>query len=346
MLPLMTADPAAEPFLTVHADARDPAALAIEREIIEAAGGRFEPTASTSEGELIENLQDAEAILVTSARITRRVVEAMTRCKLIIRYGVGLDTLDIPAATDHGMVVAHYPDFCQPEVANHATMLLLACAKKLVVLDRTVRDGSWRPGPLSPMHQVHGETLGLVALGNIGQEFAPRAQALGLNVIAFDPFASDEPFERLGIERVATLDELLGRSDFVSLHTPLTPETEHMMSTEQFRAMKSTAFLINTSRGPTVDQEALIAALDAGEIAGAGLDVFEQEPLAGDSPLTEMENVVLTPHSASFSDYAFDTMKQRVGNTVVALMNGRWPDDVATIANPGVTPRAELPPRN
>ena len=334
----------AEQFTAIHSDGGDPAAFAIERDLIEGAGARFEVTRSSSEGELIENLKGADAVLVAAAPITRSVIESLPRLKLLIRYGVGLDSLDVPAATDNGVVIAHYPDFCQPEVANHATMLLLACAKKLTAIQRAVRDGRWRPGPLSPMGAVHGQTLGLVAFGNIAQAFVPRARALGLDIVAFDPFASDEAFERLEVERVATLDDLLARSDYVSLHTPLTSETEHMMSRAQFKRMKSSAYLINTSRGPTVDEAALIEALQSGEIAGAGLDVFEHEPLAADSPLVEMDNVVLTPHSASFSDYAFDTMKRRIGETVIDVMNGRWPE-TATVANPELTPRAELPAR-
>ena len=342
MLPPMTS----EQFTAIHADAGDPAGFVIERELIEGAGAGLELTRSSSEGELIENLKGADVVLVGGAQITRSVVESLPRLKMLIRYGVGLDSLDVPAATDNGVVIAHYPDFCQPEVANHATMLLLACAKKLTAIDRAVRDGRYRPGPLSPMGAIHNQTLGLVAFGNIAQAFVPRARALGLEIISFDPFASDEVFAEFEVERVATLNDLLARSDYVSLHTPLTSETQHMMSTDQFKRMKSSAYLINTSRGPTVDEEALIEALQSGEIAGAGLDVFEHEPLTAESPLVKMDNVVLTPHSASFSDWAFETMKRRVGETVVELMNGRWPDAMATVANPEVTPRAELPARS
>jgi D-3-phosphoglycerate dehydrogenase len=304
----------------------------IERRVIEAGGGTLTLTRARTEDELIENVKDADAILVLGAKITARVIANMPRCRLIVRYGVGLDTLDIPAATEAGIVVAHFPDFCLPEVANHAIMLLLASAKKLHQLDATVRSGKWRAGPLGPMGSIWDETLGLVAFGNIAQYTAVRAQALGMRVIAFDPFASDEPFERLGVERVATLDELLERSDYVSVHTPLTPDTWHMFSDAQFAKMKPNAHFINTSRGPVVDEPALIRALQEGRIAGAGLDVFETEPLPADSPLLAMDNVVLTPHSASYSDRAFDTMKERVGRAVVDLMQGRWPEIVANRA--------------
>ena len=332
-----------DPYLVVHVDARPNTSFEIEKQRIEASGGRFEAMSSSTEDELIAQVRDADVILVSAKQITRRVVESMPRCKLIIRYGVGLDTLDIPAATDHGIVVAHFPDFCQPEVANHMMMLLLACAKKMPMLDKAVRDGSWRPGPLGPMGAIGGETLGLVALGNIARAVVPRAQAFGLNVIAYDPYLGEGVFRAYGVERIETLPELLERSDYVSVHTPLNPDTRHLVGPAELERMKPTAYLINTSRGPVVDQDALVAALDAGQIAGAGLDVFEREPLKAESPFARMENVVLMPHSASYSDQSFEGMRRRVGETVVGLMEGRWPQFVA---NPRVEPRAALPPRD
>ena len=332
-----------DPYLVVHVDARPNTSFEIEKQRIEASGGRFEAMSSSTEDELIAQVRDADVILVSAKQITRRVVESMPRCKLIIRYGVGLDTLDIPAATDHGIVVAHFPDFCQPEVANHMMMLLLACAKKMPMLDKAVRDGSWRPGPLGPMGAIGDETLGLVALGNIARAVVPRAQAFGLNVIAYDPYLGEGVFRAYGVERIETLPELLERSDYVSVHTPLNPDTRHLVGPAELERMKPTAYLINTSRGPVVDQDALVAALDAGQIAGAGLDVFEREPLEAESPFARMENVVLMPHSASYSDQSFEGMRRRVGETVVGLMEGRWPQFVA---NPRVEPRAALPPRD
>lgn len=332
----------AAPWLAVHVDRRPDAVYDVERRIVEAGGGRFTAASPAGEDELIRHVREADAIVVSSARITRRVVEAMPRCKLIVRTGVGLDTLDVPAATDHGIVVAHFPDFCQPEVANQTMLLLLACAKKLHALDKAVRDGRWRPGPLSPMGAIGGQTLGLVALGNIARTVVPRARAFDLHVIAWDPYLGEGVFRAHGVERVETLRELLERSDYVSLHTPLTPETRHLIGEAELAAMKPTAFLINTARGPVVDQEALIAALAAGRIAGAGLDVFEREPLEAESPLTRMEHVVLMPHSASYSDESFGSMKRRIGETIVGVMEGRWP---RFTANPGVRPRAALPSR-
>ena len=343
MLPPMGAAKTVEPFLVVHADATDPAAHPTERAIIEAGGGRLAGGSADTEEERGERLRDADIVLSTKAPLTRTVIEHMQRARAIVRYGVGLDNVDLPAATEHGIVVAHFPDFCQPEVANHAIMLLLACAKKLIGADRAVRDGRWRPGPLSPMGSIHGETLGLVAFGNIAQAVAPRAQALGLNVIAHDPYVEREVFERLRVERVQSLEELLGRSDYVSVHTPLAPATRHLLGRDQFTRMKRSAYIINTSRGAVIDERALIEALEDGEIAGAGLDVFEQEPLPADSPLTEMENVVLTAHSASYSDPAFESLRRRVAHAAVDVMEGRRPEFVA---NPKVVPQhGPLSPR-
>ncbi len=332
----------AEPrFIAIHSDATSEGAFEIERAVIEAAGGEFRISRGRTEDELVANLEDADAVLVSAAPITRGVIARLPKLKLLVRYGVGLDSLDIPAATDHGVVVAHFPDFCQPEVANHAMMLLLALSKQLIPLDRAVRRGRWRPGALSHMPHITGQVLGLVAFGNIARAVAQRARAFDLRVIATDPYVPDAVFAEHGVERVATLDELLARADFVSLHTPLTPETHHLMGAEQFRRMQSTAYLVNTSRGPVVDEMALIDALQSGEIAGAGLDVFEREPLSGDSPLGTLENVVLTPHSASYSDRAFDALKRRVGEAVVdVLVNGRWPEFVPN--RDEVQPRAAL----
>jgi D-3-phosphoglycerate dehydrogenase / 2-oxoglutarate reductase len=339
----MLARMSARPFLAVQTESTDPSWFEIERQIIEAAGGKVLVQRAENEEQRIELLRDAQAVLVGGAQINRTVIEAAPNLELIVRYGVGLDTLDIPAATEHGVLVAHYPDFCQPEVANHALMLLLAVARKLVPHDRSIRSGQYRGTPLGPSAPLHGETMGIVALGNIGRHFARRAEAIGMRVIAYDPYVDDDDFREHGVERAATLEDLIDHADHISIHAPLTSETHHMFSREQFARMKPATILVNTARGPIVDQEALVEALRGGQIGGAGLDVFEVEPLAGESLLCEFDNVVLTPHSAFYSEYSNRHIKERVGQTVVAVMEGRWPDDVATIPNRHtVKPRARL----
>ena len=331
------------PFLAIQTESTDPAAFEIERSIIEPAGGRVLVQRAADQEERVRLLQPARCVLVGGAHITREMLGQLPNLQLIIRYGVGLDTLDIPAATDHGVVVAHYPDFCQPEVANHATMLLLAVARKLVPHDRSIREGRYRSVPLGVSPAIFGETMGIVALGHIGQQFARRAQALGMQVIAYDPYIDDAVFREHGVERVPTLEALLRRADHVSIHAPLTPETRHLFGREQFALMKPSAILVNTARGPIVDEAALVDALRRGEIAGAGLDVFEVEPLPTDSPLIGMENVTLTPHSAFYSERSNQQIKERIGKTVVAFMQGRWPEEFATIPNRHeVKPRAAL----
>ena len=327
------------PFTAIHTEAVDTAAFGIERSIIEPAGGRMIVQLATGQEERAALLKDAQCVLVTRAAITSDLLDQLPNLQLIVRYGVGIDTLDIPAATARGIVVAHYPHYCQPEVANHATMLLLAVARKLLEHDRSIRGGRYRGVPLGVSAPIFGETMGIVGLGNIGRQFAQRAQALGMEVIAYDPYLGDGVFATLGIGRAASLEDLLRRAD----HTPLTPETRHMFSDDQFALMKPTSILVNTARGPVVDQAALVTALRSHRIAGAGIDVFEVEPVPADSPLLALDNVTLTPHSAFYSERSNTLVKHLVGRTVVAFMQGRWPDEFASIPNRHeVKPRADL----
>ena len=328
------------PFTAVQTEAPDAAAFAIERSIIEPAGGRVIVQRAANQEERALALKDAQCVFVASAAITGELLDRLPKLQLIIRYGVGIDTLDIPAATARGVVVAHYPDYCQPEVANHAIMLLLAVARKLLPHDRSIRSGGYRSVPLGVSAPIFGETVGIVGLGNIGRQFAERAKALGMEVIAYDPYLGEEVFAALGVGRAASLEDLLRRADHVSIHAPLTPETRHMFSDDQFALMKPTCILVNTARGPIVDQSALVKALRGQKIAGAGIDVFEVEPVAADSPLFDFDNVALTPHSAFYSERSNTRIKHLVGKTVVAFMQGRWPDEFATIPN-----RREVKPR-
>lgn len=287
---------------------------------------------------LIEHCRDADAILTPGQQFTREVIGKLEKCRALVRYGVGYDTIDVPAATDHGIVVVNIPDFCQPEVANHALVHLLDCAKKITRLDRWIRAGNWgkdgnyRAPFLSPMGQIHGQTVGLVGFGAIAREFHRRLVPLDMQVLAYDPYVPAERGAALGV-RMVPLDELMRESDYISIHVPLMPETHHLINAETLGLMKPTAYLINTSRGPVVDEQALIAALQSGQIAGAGLDVFEQEPIASDNPLLKMENVTLTPHSASFADETFQIMFRRVGEEAARALRGQMPN---TPVNPQV----------
>jgi len=328
-------------FLVVHADASPGTDFSHELAEIAAADADFRATKSGHEDELIDNLRDADVVLVNMAPITRRVMENLPRCRAVVRYGVGVDNVDLEAASECGIVVAHVVDFCTEEVANHALLLLLACAKRLLPLDRDVRQGRWARGPVPDLPPIFGQTLGIVGLGNIGRALADKAQALDLHVVAYDPYADPRMAEECNV-RLCSLKELLQQSDYVSVNVPLTAETHHLIGAEELALMKPTAVLINTARGALVDEEALVEALGSGRIAAAGLDVFEEEPLPPDSPLCGLDNVVLTPHSAGLSEVSMKKVRVEVGKAAADVLAGRWPKQVA---NPSVRPRVELTPR-
>jgi D-3-phosphoglycerate dehydrogenase len=252
-----------------------------------------------------------------------------------VRYGVGVDNVEVAAATELGIVVANVVDFCTEEVANHALLLLLACAKRLLPLDADLRAGHWRRTPLAGMPPVWGQTLGIVGLGNIGRSLARKALALQMTVLGYDPYFQEPPD---GV-RLVELGELVADSDFVSICAPLTAETRHLIGAAELASMKSSAILINAARGPLVDEAALVEALRSGQIAAAGLDVFEEEPLPTDSALLTLGNVVLSAHTAGISEASTRRVKTEVGQAAAAVLSGRWPKSVV---NPAVQPRATL----
>ncbi|MGH7386024.1 MAG: C-terminal binding protein [Candidatus Rokuibacteriota bacterium] len=275
--------------------------------------------------EVIARTRDADALIISSSPVTRRVLEALEGLKAVMRTGVGYDVIDVAAATALGVVVINVPDVWIREVANHALALLLAWNRKIVTLDREVRSGAWSsrvPGAVTG--SLHGETVGIVGLGNIGSAFARRVAALETRVIACDPYVDDARFRALGVERV-TREELAARSDYVSVHTLLNVETRGLIDDAFLRGMKPTACLINTSRGPVVDEGALARALQDGRLAGAALDVFEEEPLGADSPLRRMDNVILTPHAAYFSSPALAQVPGRCGEEIARALTKERP---------------------
>jgi D-3-phosphoglycerate dehydrogenase len=303
-------------------------------------GARVTVARCRTQEELTQVLQDADGILLNNTVLTRQVIENLDNCKVIVRYGIGVDNLDIEAATEHGIVVANTPDFCVEEVANHTIMLILACAKKLILLHNAAVTNNWDYNLVSPMPSIYGQTLGLVGFGNLGRAVVRKAEAFHLQVVAYDPYADKASAWECGIDLYRVdLHQLLRQVDYVSLHVPLTVETRHMLGEEEFRAMKPTAFLINTARGAVVDEKALIKALQEGWIAGAGLDVFEKEPPDADNPLLRMDNVVATIHSAAYSDVAFRRLRIRVGEETARVLGGRWP---LCPLNPKVKPRVSL----
>ena len=294
------------------------------------------------EDEVIGRARDADALIVSSTPVTRGVMSALEGLKVVVRTGVGYDVIDVPAATDLGVVVVNVPDIWVREVANHALALLLAWNRKVITLDENVHAGKWGGGvPGAWTGSLHGETVGIVGLGNIGSAFARRVAVFETKVIAHDPYVDDARFRELGVERVS-LEALAERSDYVSVHTLLNEETRHLIGEAFFKRMKPTAILINTARGPVVDELALTQALREKRLAGAALDVWEREPVAADNPLLGMDNVIATPHAAYFSSPAVAQVPRRCGEEVARVLTGQRPINVVNpeVYAPGAARRA------
>ncbi len=295
-----------------------------------------------TEEEVIARARDADALVVTSSPIGRKVMSALADLKVVVRTGVGFDVIDVPAATQLGVVVVNIPDIWVREVANHTMALLLAWNRKIITLDRNVHAGSWGTGiPGAWTGTLYGETVGIVGLGNIGSAFARRVAAFEASVIAHDPYVDDARFKALGVERVS-LETLAERSDYVSVHTLLNAETRHLINDAFFHRMKPTAMLINTARGPVVDERALAQALAQKRLAAAALDVWEHEPVASDNPLLRMDNVIASPHAAFFSSSAVARVPRRCGEEVARVLTGQRPLNVvnAEVYAPGAALRA------
>jgi len=291
--------------------------------------------------EFAAGVQDVDAIVTSwGLRIDKQVIDSMKKCVVIGVGSVGVDMVDVEAATAAGIVVTNVPDVFIEEVADYAMMLLLNVSRLTPMMARMAKDGQWyqaRP-ILSRVPRVMGQTLGLFAFGNVARCTARRARPFGMHVIAYDPYVSELEMSALGVEPVS-FAELLARSDYLSVHAPHNDETEHAINAAAFARMKNTAIVINTARGPIIDEKALIEALRTGAIAGAGLDVLEQEPPAPDNPLLSMENVLVTPHVASASTRMRPETRRRAAREVALVLRGRWP---MSCVNPTVLPRVTL----
>ncbi|HEY7248577.1 MAG TPA: C-terminal binding protein [Xanthobacteraceae bacterium] len=280
--------------------------------------------ASASAADILAVARDADAILVTYARLPGELLRQLTRCKVIGRFGLGVDNIDIKAAAELGIPVTYVPDYCMQEVSDHAMALLLALARKVPLSNKLVQAGRWELPAVAPIHRLAGRVLGLIGFGNIPRALAPKAKAFGLHVVAHDPFVGQEAFLGAGVETVE-LDALLRMSDFVSIHAPLVPATRGLFNADIFRTMKKGALLINTARGPLVDEEALIAALDSGRLGGAALDVLAVEPPPAGSRLLGRDNVILTPHTAFYSVEALEELQTKCATDVARVLRGEPP---------------------
>jgi D-3-phosphoglycerate dehydrogenase / 2-oxoglutarate reductase len=312
-----------------------------EHEALTPLGVKIEAIFPTSDEEFVAQARDADVIMSGARHVSAQVINGLDRTRLITSGGVGFDRIDVDAATAKGIIVTNVPDVFLEEVAVHAMMLLLCCAKKTIPLDRAVREGRWREARqyMRPMPRVVGETLGLVAFGNIPRLVSKKARGFDMRVLAWDPFVDDAVFAEHGVERVTDIGELFRVSDYVSAHLPLNTSTRGVLNYMLFSQMKPTAYFINTGRGPTHNEADLIRALREGKLAGAGLDVMEQEPTANDNPLHSMDNVVLTPHTASYSDWGHVNARRRVGQEIAAVLQGRMP---RSVVNKDVLSRVQL----
>lgn len=295
-----------------------------EERVFSEAGFDLRLARCRTSGDVIEESRGADAIINQYAPVDEAVLDALTRCRIVVRYGVGVDTVDVGAASERGIWVANVPDYGTEEVSDHALALMLNLLRGVGRLDRAVRRGVWDVKEIRPLRRVRTLTVGVVGCGRIGAAFARKAGRLGMRVLGYDAVGVPEELAREGVEAVG-FDELLDASDVVSLHLPLGEETRHLIGGEQLGRMRRGAYLINTSRGGLVDSAALLRALDAGEISGAALDVLETEPPKEGNRLVSHDRVITTPHAAWYSEESFETLKSEAAREVVRVLSGGRP---------------------
>ncbi|HXP95536.1 MAG TPA: C-terminal binding protein [Telmatospirillum sp.] len=301
--------------------------------VVSRAGFMLTPKQCRNEEELIAACHDADAIINQYALITARVINSLEKCQVISRYGIGLNTIDVSAATARGICVGNVPDGSLEEVSDHAIALLFSLSRGIAKFNSAVKSGKWDYTVVKPLYRTRGRTLGLLSFGQIPQRVARKMASFGVKIIACDPFANKSRADELGVDLV-DLETLCRQSDYLSVHVPLTDATHHILGAEQFALMKPGAILVNTARGPVIDEQALIEALASGRIAGAGLDVFEKEPIGADHPFVTMDNVVLSSHAAWYSEDSEVEIRSKATQNVVDVLQGRLP---TYLANPAVT---------
>jgi D-3-phosphoglycerate dehydrogenase / 2-oxoglutarate reductase len=297
-----------------------------EQRAVEGAGGNLVVAQVTDEDQLAELCKDADGILTVRAPITRRVIQAMQRCRIIVRYGIGIDSVDIPAATERGIMVANVPDYCVDEVSDQALTLLMMLSRQMIPAMALAREEHWSISKMPNLHRLRGQTCGLAGCGKIGSLLAGKAAALGMRILIYDPYLSESRSREMGAE-LGSFDALLAQSDFISLHMPLNDQTHHIFGEATFAKMKPTAGIINTARGGLIDEAALLAALDAGRIFGAGLDVLESETAFTPTgrALVKHPKVIVTPHTAWLGDEARKTLQASAVKQVIACLKGETP---------------------
>lgn len=296
-----------------------------ERDLLREAGHelRFGSNAASIE-EVREAVAGADAVLNCYAQMPAEVIRGLDRCRVIARYGIGLDTVDVDEATSRGILVTNVPDYCIDEVSDHALALILSLARGVTLLDRKVRSGSWTPADARPLHRLRGRTLGLVGFGRIARALAAKMAPLGYRIVTTDPFVPDEAVREAGAEPM-TLEELLAVADVVSVHAPLTADSHHLIGAAELALLRPGAILVNTSRGPLVDLAALRAALEEDRLGGVGLDVLEVEPPSPGDPLLHRDDVIVTPHAAFYSEESLRELQRKAVEQVIEALAGRIP---------------------
>jgi D-3-phosphoglycerate dehydrogenase / 2-oxoglutarate reductase len=279
---------------------------------------------SAAADDILAVARDADAILVTYAKLPGELLRQLQRCKAIGRFGLGVDNIDTKTAAELGIVVTYVPDYCMHEVSDHTMALLLALARKVPFSNKLVQAGRWEMPAVVPLRRLTGQVLGLIGFGNIPRALAPKAKAFGFDVIAHDPYAGADVFAACGVEAVS-FESLLARADAISVHAPLTAATRGLINAAAFARMKRGALIVNTARGPLIDEAALLGALDSGQLGGAALDVVATEPLPKDSGLIGRDNVILTPHTAFYSVEALEELQTKCAADVARVLNGDAP---------------------
>jgi D-3-phosphoglycerate dehydrogenase len=298
--------------------------IELESKILRQIDAEIIHSGNLTDPEALEAVKDADAIIVTLQKVTGDIINSMERCKIISRAGTGLDTIDIPTATKRGIWVTYVPDYSIDEVSAHAIALLMSLARGIPKMVQATRSGVWDAAAWGPVYRLQDQTLGVLGFGRIGQATAEKGRGLGLKVIAYDPYANQEVADKLGVQ-IVDLETLTRESDYISLHSPLIDSTKHIVNADFLAKMKPTAYVINAARGPLIDEEALLKAVQSRQIAGAGLDVFAVEPLAADSPLLQEERILVTPHAAWYSEEAKLDMRTRATEEVVRILSGQPP---------------------
>lgn len=303
-----------------------------DRRIIEAAGAELVDTDRYPRDQAWAMCEDADAVMVRRLTVTRDMISRLRKCQLLVRYGIGVDIIDLEAATERGIIVSHVPNYCQDEVSTQAICLMLACVRRLLLTVDAVRRGRWDVHAGDPIYRLAGQTVGLIGFGTLGQTVARKLQGWNLHLCATDPYVDPGIAERLNVKLVP-FETLLRTSDIVSVHAPLLPETTHLMNDAAFALMKPGAVFVNTARGAIVDEAALLRALERKQLNCAGLDVCEREPLPSDSPLRSHPRIVVTDHIAWYSEESQLDLQRAAAQEVARVCAGKLPE---AIANPEV----------